>query len=215
MYDQMFNDIDRHIVVIWQSAGVLAGAFAIFGLVEKKIIPIDVATSLIVLIAAWLLAHVYDASYWYNRNLVIIANIERQFLRRDDLHEIHYYFGKHRAAMAMLTHLRIQWCLGIAITLLVLSYHFVTRIAPAVTWKPLFVLPPLVGWPPLHPWPPPYAEMQRGLPYLTLLACVVFLAWLRSKRLRSYQEFLRNSPGKNIDVTGIEYGVGHPPAPGN
>jgi hypothetical protein len=32
-------------------------------------------------------------SYWYNRNLVIIANIERQFLGRK---EIHYYFGKHR-----------------------------------------------------------------------------------------------------------------------
>lgn len=35
MYDQMFNDINRHIMVVWQSVGVLVGAFAVFALVEK------------------------------------------------------------------------------------------------------------------------------------------------------------------------------------
>ena len=30
MYDQMFNDINRHIMVIWQSVGVLVAAFATF-----------------------------------------------------------------------------------------------------------------------------------------------------------------------------------------
>jgi len=73
MYKQMFNDINRHIVVIWQSVGVLLGAFTLFALVEKQVIPLDVASALLVLIAAWLTAHLYDASYWYNRNLVIIA----------------------------------------------------------------------------------------------------------------------------------------------
>ena len=52
-------------------------------------------------------------SYWYNRNLVIIANIERQFLGPDDLKEIHYYFGKHRKKSAMITHLKIQYALGL------------------------------------------------------------------------------------------------------
>src|SRR5690348_12295057 len=82
VYDQMFNDIDTHILVVWQSVGVLVGAFAIFALTEKQVITLDVAASLIILIAAWLIGHLYDASYWYNRNLVIIANIERQFLRQ-------------------------------------------------------------------------------------------------------------------------------------
>jgi len=72
MYDQMFNDINTHILVVWQSAGVLVAAFAVLALVEKAIIPMDVATALLVLIAAWLLAHLEDASYWYNRNLVLL-----------------------------------------------------------------------------------------------------------------------------------------------
>jgi hypothetical protein len=80
IYNQMFNDIDRHIMVVWQSVGVLVGAFAIFALVEKQIISIDIATTIIVLLCAWLYAHLLDAGYWYNRNLVIIANIERTIL---------------------------------------------------------------------------------------------------------------------------------------
>jgi hypothetical protein len=68
MYNQLMNDINRHIVVVWQSVGVLFGAFAVFALVEKQIISLDVATSLIVLLCAWVVAHVHDASYWYNRN---------------------------------------------------------------------------------------------------------------------------------------------------
>lgn len=77
MYGQLMNDINRHIVVVWQSVGVLFGAFAVFALVEKQIVSLDIATSLIVILCTWVIAHVYDAGYWYNRNLVIIANIER------------------------------------------------------------------------------------------------------------------------------------------
>ena len=90
MYNQMMNDINRHIIVVWQDVGVLLGAFAVFALVEKQILSLDIATALIILLCIWMLAHVYDASYWYNRNLVIIANIERQFLRDSDLKEIHF-----------------------------------------------------------------------------------------------------------------------------
>jgi hypothetical protein len=108
MYDQMFNDINTHILVVWQSVAVVVGAFAVFALVEKAVISADVAAALILLLCGWLIAHLYDASYWYNRNLVIIANIERQFLSSADLKGIHYDFGKHRAKSAMLTHLRIQ-----------------------------------------------------------------------------------------------------------
>jgi hypothetical protein len=50
---------------------------------------------------------VYDASYWYDRNLGIIANIERQFLTKNNLNDIQYYFAEHRPTSKMLTHLRI------------------------------------------------------------------------------------------------------------
>ncbi len=197
MYDQMFNDIDRHIKVVWQSVAVLLAAFAVFTLVEKQIISMDVASSLIVGLTAWLIAHVYDSSYWYNRNLVIIANIERQFLRQDDLRHIHYYFGAHRENMAMLTQLRIQWWLGFGVGALVMLYHFLTRILPALSE----VLPSLSA-----------RAMTRLLPYATAVAAVVLISMLRNSRQESYKTFLKNSPGIPIDTSGITYGTGHPPA---
>lgn len=192
MYDQMFNDINTHILVVWQSVAVLVGAFAVFALVEKAIIPMDVAAALIVLLCGWLLAHLYDASYWYNRNLVIIANIERQFLATSDLKGIQYYFGKHRSKSAMLTHLKIQYALGCGIAILFLLFHFYTRVAPGFG-------SPISNF-----------EPMRALPYLVLVACLIWLRWLRRNRISSYEEFLRNSPGIEVETAGISYGVGHP-----
>lgn len=192
IYKQMFNDINTHILVVWQSVGVVVGAFAVFALVEKHVIPLDLAVSLEVLLCCWLLAHLYDASYWYNRNLVIIANIERQFLERQDLKNVHYYFGAHRSKAAMLTHLRIQWMLGIGIGSLFLMYHFFTRVlpqfsAPANTFEPV-----------------------RAIPYIITAFAIGLLIWLRRKRIRAYEEFLKNSPGIPINTGNVTYGVGHP-----
>jgi hypothetical protein len=130
MYNQLMADINRHIVVVWQSVTVLVGAFAAWSLIEKNIISLDVAATLIVIIAVWVLAHVYDASYWYNRNLVMIANIERQFLRQTDLKEIHYYWGKHRGANAMIRHLKLQGALALGVAGLVLVIQFSHTILP-------------------------------------------------------------------------------------
>ncbi|HEV8414941.1 MAG TPA: hypothetical protein VGQ49_15210 [Bryobacteraceae bacterium] len=192
MYDQMFNDINTHILVVWQSVSVLVGAFAILALTEKQVITLDVATALIILIAAWLIGHLYDASYWYNRNLVIIANIERQFLETSDLVQIHYYFGKHRKKGTMITHLRIQYCLSLGIGLVVLSFHFFTRVLPGFSL-------PISGFEPV-----------RTLPYLILIPALWALRSLKRQRDQAYAEFVGNSPGKVIDTEGITFGVGHP-----
>ena len=191
IYDQLFNDINRHITVIWQSISVVIGAFAVFALVEKSIISIDLASSIVVLLVVWLIAHLYDASYWYNRNLAIIANIERQFLERNDLREIHYYFGKHRPVNSMLTHLKIQFALGVGLGFLVFTYHFIVRVVPGFSSS-------LANF-----------DFGRSLPYILLLAAIMYLYWLRNNRNKSYLEFLKNSPGKDIDTIGIDYGVGH------
>ena len=190
MYDQLYNDINRHIVVIWQSISVIVGAFAIFALVEKKIVSIDLACSIIVLLAGWLLSHLYDSAYWYNRNLTMIANIERQFLLKEDLKNIHYYFGKHRPVNSMLTHLKIQFALGVGLGSLVLLYHFVTRVVPGLGLSLKNIDP------------------VRGLPYLISLCSIFFLRWIRNNRRKSYREFLDNSPGIDIKTDGIKYGVG-------
>ncbi|HVV27972.1 MAG TPA: hypothetical protein VHC40_08400 [Rhizomicrobium sp.] len=191
MYNQLMNDINRHIVVVWQSVGVLFAALAGLSLVEKKIIPIDVGITLIIIVCAWVIAHVYDASYWYNRNLVIIANIERQFLRQSDLHDIHYYFGAHRRVGAMITHLRIQLWLAVGTGGLVLLYHFMATVLPTLS------LDAPIRW-------------LGILPYLATMA--VAIVWYQSaaNAKSRYETFLKNSPGKPMDGTSIQHGPGHP-----
>jgi len=180
MYKQMWGNISRHIV-IWQSISVLLGTFAVFALVEKRIISLDFASALIVLISAWLLAHVIDANYWYNRNLKIIANIERQFLTSDDLSLIHPYFGEG-GRTTILDHLQIQGLLGGGVYLLVIVYHFSERIFPGVggSWHTF--------------------EFQRTLPYLVSVVCIVWLRRQERKQKSTYEKLLIQSPGAPIHV---------------
>jgi len=187
----MFADINQHINVVWQSIGVVVGSLALLSLAEKNIIPIDVSFSLIVILIGWMAANLIDSSYWYNRNLVIIANIERQFLEQNDLKEIHYYFGAHRPKNKMITHLKVQMYLGIAIAVLILLYHFYERVSPG------FCLPI------------EFFEPLRTLPYLVTTVCIVALLKLQKKKSSDYNEFIRNSPGKAIDATSVSYGPGH------
>lgn len=191
MYEQMLNDINRHIMVVWQSVGVVVGAFAIFALVEKNVVSLDIATAIIMLLSSWLIAHLFDASYWYNRNLVIIANIERQFLEKDDLTKIHCYFGAHRKDNKMIDHLRIQLALGVALAALVLAYHFSARVIPGFS-------SPISNF-----------ELQRALPYILTLASIAYLYSFKKKATEKYNSFLSNSPGKLIDSTDIDYKIGH------
>src|SRR3546814_15425885 len=129
MYLEMFADINRHMTVVCQSVSVVVGAFAVFALVEKQIMPLDVAASLIILLCAWLYAHMLDAAYWYNRNLVIIANIERQFLLNSDLQDIQYYFGAQRSKKnKMISNLKIHSAFSVATGGLGIFLHFSTRL---------------------------------------------------------------------------------------
>lgn len=189
MYDQMWNNINRHILVVWQSVSVLVGAFAIFALVEKNVIPIDLASSLLVLISAWLIAHLLDANSWYNRNLAIIANIERQFLKPEDACHIHYYFSEHRKSWALLDQFQIQLGFGAGIYLLVIIYHFATRILPGI------------GQPASN------FQIARSLPYLISILSVIVLALLRRKQMKAYEVFLQKSPGLKVDMSKANCGA--------
>lgn len=189
MYDQMWNNINRHILVVWQSVSVLIGAFAIFALVEKNILSIDLASSLLVLISAWLIAHLFDANSWYNRNLTIIANIERQFLKPEDVCHIHFYFGEHRKSWSLLNQFQIQFGLGVGIYLLVILYHFVTRVVPGFG-------SPLKNF-----------QVERSFPYLISVLSIIVLTLLRKKEVRGQRELLRRSPGVEVDVSKANCGV--------
>jgi len=192
MYRQMFADINRHMTVVWQAVSVVVGAFAILALVEKDIIPVDIAVALIVVLCAWMYAHMLDGGYWYNRNLAMISNIERQFLIKSDLVEIQYYFGKHRSKKnRMISYFRVQAGLAIAIAGLVILFHFLTRILPGLR----------------EPWA--NFEPTRTLPYLTV-AAAIWVCWrFAGDRQDAYENFLSNSPGLTIDTSSVTYGTGH------
>jgi hypothetical protein len=176
MYNQMWGNINRHILVIWQSVGALLGAFALLALIEKNVFPVDLACSLLVVICAWVGAHVIDANYWFARNLLIITNIERQFLSPQDLRNVHPYFQDHRKP-SLLDHLLVQGCLAATVFLLIVGWHLITRVLPGVRL----------------PWND--FQLLRSLPYAVTLVSVVLLILFKTKEKRSYEALLRDAPG--------------------
>ncbi|TAK84792.1 MAG: hypothetical protein EPO20_13195 [Betaproteobacteria bacterium] len=191
MYKQLFANINRHILVVWQGVAVLAGAVALFALVERAFLSLDLACSFFVLLLGWFVAHVLDASTWFNRNLAIMTNVERDFLRDEDLSLIHYYFGKPRPNNRMISHFSIQVAFALALAVLVLGTHFAYRVVPG------FALP-------LSKF-----DWTRALPYVVLsVTCLYLLAFWR-KTERNYSELLKNSPGRTVDITSVVYNSGH------
>jgi hypothetical protein len=79
MYAQLWNNINRHVLLVWQPDTTIAATLALLSLVEKKVFGLDIATSLAVIVATWLVAHMLDASAWFNRNLSMVGYIESIF----------------------------------------------------------------------------------------------------------------------------------------
>lgn len=182
MYGKLWDNIDRHLTVVWESAAVLGGATAVFALTEKGLLSVDLASTLLVLVSGWMVLHAYDANSWYNRNLAIIANIERLFLDAQDAKDVHYFFLKHRGS-GLIEHLRIQVSLGMGFGALTLLFHFVDRV-----------------WPGLNS-PIQNFELQRSFPYFAGLLAVVAIAAFRHHYTKQYKTFKTNSPGVTVSNT--------------
>ena len=196
MYNQLCMEIDRQLKVGWEIFGVLIGAFAILTLVEKQVVDLDTACSVIIGLVGWVIANTIESNYWYNRNLAIIANIERQFLKEDDLKNIHPYFGKHRKKSGFLTILKLQVFFVCIIGFILTVYHFAERIAPGfkISFKDANI------------------EVYRIMPYLILLMVIIYLLNLFKRRQENYENFVIESPGIPINSSGISYDSGHPVA---
>ncbi len=179
MYVQLWNNINRHILIPWQSITVVIGTFALFSFVEKNVISLDIAAAFIVLISAWQIAHVCDSSAWVNRNHAIIINIERQFLNPEDSKYIHHFFVSHRP-WSLFDNFKIQQALGYGLWVLILIYHFEVRILPGLG-EPLRLF-----------------KVSASLPYLATIPCIIYLSKLIKKQAKRHQEFLEKSPGIEI-----------------
>lgn len=193
MYNQLCAEIDRQIKMSWEIFGVLIGAVAILALVEKKVINEDIACSLIILLGTWVCGHLIESNYWYNRNLVIITNIERQFLDEADIKLIHPYFAEHRKSQSFLTIFKINLQFTIALMTVVLIYHFLLRIEPGfhLTWKNSSV------------------DCVRLMPYAVIGVFSYRIVKLYIRRIGNLKEFKTLAPGKTI-TTSVIFDSGHP-----
>lgn len=120
---------------------------------------------------------------------MIIANIERQFLGASDLKDIHNYFGVHRKAGKMISHLKYQFYFGWSVLLLFLAFHSY-QIFPK--FNRLCDVQPM-----------------NTLPLAITVVGTVFLVRIAGNERKDYDTFLQNSPGKVVDTTGIDYTRGH------
>lgn len=180
MYDQMWSNINRHITVVWQSVGVLIAAFAVYAAVGQGLISLDIATILLVITTTWLIANVYDASSWYNRNQAIITNIEKLFLYSEDLRNVHPYFAKHRDPGKMLRHLRLQLYLGYGIAAASLLYHIAERILPTFDQTATI-------------------DLGKTLPYAMALMGLMFIKHFRQLAEADLLDFSQRAPGVEVE----------------
>lgn len=199
MYEQLCTENNRNINFLVQSVSVLIGIFAILSLTEKGLISLDIATIVIILICTWFIRLIIDSNYWYNRNLAIISNIEKEFLLNSDLKDVQHYFSGKRDKNSFLSNYKTHLLLGIGISVIMILTHFVIRIFPGFfqdfsnfQWTPVF-------------------------PYLILSWCIFSIVKFQKKQSMKYSEFIDFSPGKISDYEGKIFesekysnSVGHP-----
>jgi hypothetical protein len=182
MYRQTSSHLNRHILLSWQSIGVVGGALVVFVLGDKLDLRadarLDFAIAVVVLLCAWSLAHVYDANNWFERNLHIITNIERQFLLPSDLRDVHFYFEHHRRERSeswLIQHLKIQRSMTIGLWAMLIVFHAYVR----------FVIAPKVEW-------------IAFTPYAVTAICIALCYRFAKDRRRDYEHLLKRSPGARI-----------------
>lgn len=191
LYNQLWNSINVRTTAIWKSVGLFTGAFAVLALTGNNILSLDIAASLINMICGWYLANIIDAAFWFNRNLVIIANIEKEFFEKDDLKRIHPYFGRHRPENKMIYHFKVQFTLGIGIASIFLILHFVKEVLPNVDFDIDKIH--LLGY----------------MPYLITLCVCIYLIKFKKRSDKNYISFVNSAPGIDVDSSGIEYDEQH------
>lgn len=177
MYRQTSNHLNRHVVLLWQSVALLGGAYAAFAFQEKSVVSVHHATAIGLLLCGWFCANVYDAYAWFDRNLVIITNIERLFLENQDVSVVHPYFLQHRDAKDLVQHFQIQLFLGVMIAVIVALVHFYKQVLPS------FKIPNGVF------------DAELAFPYVVVVISLGYCAYVRHKVIKKAPKLRASSPG--------------------
>jgi len=179
MYNQMWININRHILITWQPIALIITVIGLFALARNGIIEYSIIISIIMLICGWYIAHILDSSLWYNRNIVIISNIERQFLIDSDVKEIHCYFKKPHKDRKMINHFIIQAMLGIGI----IGISFILYISELINNIQMVTKNS-------------FNSFVNVLPFIVLIILAIILGWFYLNTNKKYIEFIKRSPGK-------------------
>lgn len=180
MYDQMWNNISRHINLTGQCVGAVVGSSVLIYFSQSTPQWMDIACSLIYCIWAWLINQIYDSNNWCNRNMAIVSNIERQFLTKSDETEIHCFISGPFKAEHVLQNFKTQVALSISIVSIVGVVHFTQRVFPWLSGKTPF-------------------EILVLLPIIFFFAFFVSLFIIRRVTFNKQKEFLETSPGKKSE----------------
>ena len=176
MYRQTSIHLGRHVTGVWQCVGVAGGALAVFAL-DKNGPFNDFACALAVLLSGWLVATTLDASNWFNRNIKIITNLERLHLAPGDDKLVHYFYLRDREPGEPVEHFTIQIYPALSVGLLILAFHFVSRV-----------------WTGFH-LSPAYFDPPRALPYVAAAVGLGYCAYLRRKFVKADETLQQRSPG--------------------
>jgi hypothetical protein len=171
MYKAMWDNINRHVTVLWQAVAVLGATFSV-GLIAIRDNPkwpdsiySDFAAVIQIATACWLIAHAIDSTAWFNRNILIISNIEKYFAKSFDRSDyVHPYMEKDWPGPKQIPrHMVIQGVFGVMVAIASVMLHAFTRIIPVVQSD-------VCG-------PTSYVQLSRELPLITLalgvLVCLV------------------------------------------
>lgn len=171
MYEQMWGNINRHILTVWQSIAAIGASLSVIVLSGKNIFSDDVSVSIIVLMSAWLISHVYDAQAWFDRNIAIIRNIETHFTLGTN--EFHKY--NQPRDMRLIAHLKIQKDMGLVLLLFSVVYHAKKTIIPICDGERAF-------------------EALNILPYLALLGGGGYVIYMYNEWRKTHAKTI-NSTG--------------------
>lgn len=186
MYNQLWGNINRHINLIWQPIALLITIFGLLFLSKDGTIDFNLSVSLIIIFVGWFIAHVYDSSHWYNRNLIIISNIEKQFLRKSDVEYIHPYFIDDSDKKSdfdekrMITHFKLQLYLGIIMLIIIILFYIINTIEQ-LNSELKFIL-----------------NLEVCLPIVLLILVTIWLQNFKKKIFKKYKFLKEKSPGKEI-----------------
>lgn len=83
VYDQMFTTINRIHNNIWDMVIVIVGGMGVWNLYYQCCFwyAFDIIAIGYIIVLSWILTRLVDFNYWCNRNLIIVRNIEDEFLK--------------------------------------------------------------------------------------------------------------------------------------